>query len=523
MRFAELTELAPDTTLDADVCIVGSGPAGLTVARELAGSGLRVVLLESGLTEPDADADALNAIENIGDPRVLDQTEVRNRILGGTSHTWSGRAAVFDETDFAARSWVDGSGWPLPRDEVMRFMPRTMDHLGNRIPDNLDAAFVARATVREPALDPRDVVPYAWTTVRDDADQNTSMRFGPRAVKESMPGVTGFVGATVTRIATDDDVRRVTGVEVTGRDGRIRAVRSGSVVLAGGAIENARMLLASNRRAAAGIGNDHDQVGRHLMDHLRGPVGLFARRDHVRAQRLFGSVEMRGGGAITPGYALSPERQRAEELLNCAVWVFPRAASDDPWAALRAVRRAPGDAARSIAKHPLLLVGGAVPMLVQHRLPPRLLDALELHVIVEQLPDPSNRVTLAERTDAYGVPLSRIDWHVAPQERRTVRRTAELVVAGLRAAAAPAPALLPWVEDDALPFGLPDVAHPAGSTRMSAQPADGVVDTDCMVHGVDGLFVAGSSVFPTSGHANPTQMIVALAVRLADHLKARAA
>jgi choline dehydrogenase-like flavoprotein len=117
--------------------------------------------------------------------------------------------------------------------------------------------------------------------------------------------------------------------------------------------------------------------------------------------------------------------------------------------------------------------------------------------------------------------LPRVDWRSHSDESRTMRRMAELAVQELPKAGLPAPRLEEWVQDGAeIPSTFVDVAHPTGTTRMSDEPGHGVVDANCEVHGVSGLFVQGSSVFPTAGHCNPTQMIVALAVRLADHIKA---
>ena len=145
---------------------------------------------------------------------------------------------------------------------------------------------------------------------------------------------------------------------------------------------------------------------------------------------------------------------------------------------------------------------------------------LRLSCAVEQRPDPASRVTLADRVDRFGMPLSRIDWRIDSQEQHTVRRTAELVGEGLQRLGLDGLALDEWVRDGAgFPPTFADAAHPTGTTRMADEPRQGVVDRQGQVHGVQGLYVAGSSTFPTSGHANPTLMIVALAIRMADHLK----
>jgi choline dehydrogenase-like flavoprotein len=169
-----------------------------------------------------------------------------------------------------------------------------------------------------------------------------------------------------------------------------------------------------------------------------------------------------------------------------------------------------------------MLVKGAFDLAVRKRGLARRLKAIFLSCMTEQVPDPDSRITLSNRKDRFGMPLSRIAWKVNEAEERSIRRTAELVASEVTRLGYAPPKLYAWVTDkDPLPQDFIDIGHPTGATRMSNDPAKGVVDAHCQVHGVDGLFVVGSSVFPTAGHANPTQMIVALAIRAADMLKAR--
>ncbi|HYS83755.1 MAG TPA: GMC family oxidoreductase, partial [Bradyrhizobium sp.] len=223
----------------------------------------------------------------------------------------------------------------------------------------------------------------------------------------------------------------------------------------------------------------------------------------------------------------SPEYQRAENLLNGAVFTeeYEFIAPDDPWIAMKRLLRGKPLALRDAVNvgSNLHLVGqGLFQYLVEKSSLPRKLEKLELRCIVEQRPDPSSRVTLSTRTDRFGVPLSRIDWKINEQEQRTIKAIATVLKTEFERLQIEPPLLEGWItENHDLPEYFQDIAHPTGTTRMSADPASGVVDAHCQVHGVHGLFVAGSSVFPTSGHANPTQMIVALAIRLADTLKNR--
>lgn len=515
MRIDQLSEVR-DESLSADLVIIGSGPAGLTIARELRGSGVGVLLLERGGL--DVDDSVQIEIESVGAPRVMDQRLVRNHVLGGTSATWSGRAVQLDDIDFAERSWVPGSGWPIGRADLAPYFTRAAEHIGAAVPDNTDPAFVARVTEDLPATDSALLRPYAWVLSQDASNPADSMRFGPRARAEPLDGVRAVLGATAVEILVNPEGDAVVGVLVAGRDGVRRTVRSDRVVLAAGGIETPRLLLASRATTPHGLGNRFDLVGRYLMDHLRGPVGFADPRDHAALQRRFGDRYIAEGGRATPGWALAPAVQERESLTNCAAWLFPLISPADPFTAVRAARRSPGRAAVAALRHPVMLGRGLARMRIERSAPARRLDRLELHVIVEQAPDPNSRVQLADRVDSLGVPLTRIDWRIGEQEVRTARRMARLTADAVQRAGHRPIRMLPLVEEGA-PFDLPDVAHPIGATRMARTPEHGVVDAQCAVYGVRGLWIAGSSVFPTGAHANPTSAIVAIAVRLADELK----
>lgn len=532
MLVRDYQNISADEDLGTDICIVGSGPAGATLVRELAGSGLRVLLLEGGGLEGQADADALSEIENIGAPRVLDQSIMRPRVLGGASALWTGRCAPFDEIDFERRPWVPHSGWPIALKDLAPFLDRTVTHLGLGIGSGFTEAGPPSPSNRAaspPAVDTSILRPFYWQFSRDARRRFDSMRFGPRLLTEAADNVRVVTGATVVHVNTNDTASAAQSVEVAGLNGERRTIAAPVVVLCAGGIENARLLLASNRTAAAGLGNGHDTVGRFLMDHPRGGVASF---DHGRPAAVNPYLAMhlmptrRGTFLFCKGLRLSPEVQEREGLLNCAVWLSEMVMDDDPWSAVKRLLRGRGklrEDSAAIAANLGFFARGLYQGVVKRDVIPRKLSGLELNCTVEQRPDPDSRVTLSTRVDRNGTPLSRVDWRVNEQEQHTVRRTAELVTRELTRLGVPPPVLDEWVRDRSpFPPSFQDVAHHIGTTRMSARPKDGVVDTDCQVHGVQGLYVAGSSVFPTAGHANPTQMIVALAVRLADTLKRRA-
>ncbi|WP_162958276.1 GMC oxidoreductase [Nocardia yunnanensis] len=527
MRIADLRAVR-DTDLTADVCVIGSGPAGLTIATELAGSALRVLVLESGGLELTPESDELDDVENVGAARAQPYRNARNRILGGSSHTWSGRCAPLDELDFATRSWVPFSGWPIGFAEVEPYWERAAEYLGL----GYGAGFtgdrfweLADRTPPRPELDRRWLRPYFWQISKDPADPFDSKRFGAHAADISADNVRILLHATVSHIDTDPEGVRVEALRILDADGNERVVRARRIVLAAGGIENARLLLASNRIVRAGVGNRHDTVGRFLLDHRCGVVGALDPHTSAGLRDRFGKyvVKTRGGKhTFLHGLALSPEIQADEGLLNCALWIQEVPSEDDPWESVKNLLRGHVTMhdARTVASHPGLLLSGAKRRLIDHTGLPRKLEHVELRCMVEQTPDPASRITLSDRLDHLGMHRARIDWKVSDQEDRTVRRAAAMVAGEFARLGHTPPALDAWVrETSTAPAQLTDWAHPTGATRMSADARTGVVDADCRVHGMTNLYLAGSSVFPTNGHANPTLTIVALAIRLADALR----
>jgi choline dehydrogenase-like flavoprotein len=527
LRIDDLRSVSDDE-LSADLCIVGSGPAGLNLAAELAGTPLRVLVLESGGLELSDEVDALADIDNVGARRAQSNRVSGDRILGGASHTWSGRCGLLDQLDFSDRPWVPNSGWPIGADELAPFLDRAAEHIGIGYGSGFtDDAFWRLAGRPQPtdSLDPARLRPYFWQISRDPVDPFDCKRFGAHVKGLVAPNIRVVLNATVTHIDTDPDGARVDSVQVAGTAPQPRTVRAATFVLAAGGIGNPRLLLASRRVRPEGIGNRHDLVGRFLMDHRCGAVGALDPSVADTALERFGKYVVRtphGKHTFLHGVALSPDIQEAEGLLNCALWLQEVPAEDDPWDSVKQLLRGRGtrrDAKVALANSGLLL-SGARRRLIQHIGLPHRLDRIELRCMVEQSPNPDSRVMLADRADRLGMPLARIDWRVNAQEDTTVRRAAALAIGEFARLGFPSPALYDWArEGSTLPLQLTDWAHPTGTTRMSVDARDGVVDIDCRVHGVDNLFIAGSSVFPTTGHANPTLTIVALAVRLADTLR----
>jgi choline dehydrogenase-like flavoprotein len=531
MTIHDFRNLEPGTALDADLCIVGSGPAGWTIAEELRGTGVSVLVLESGgvlesgVHDREADLEELNEIDDVGVPLF---NTGRRRTLGGTPESipWGGRCIAFDPIDYRARPWVPWSGWPIGEHEVTPYLDRASRHLGAGpyLPGGPVPCGVAK-----PAVDPDKLSNVCWAFGRDPDGE--TLRYGRLFRQRRHPNIRVLVHATVTHLNTNTVGNRIESVEIGHSDRQRATVTARAVVLCTGGVENPRLLLASNRVAPGGLGNANDLVGRFLMDHPRDlNMAVTLHRRHAPVlRRLFGPY-LSGNGEerrqFAGGFALSESIQQGEELLNAAAWPVEQVSEqDDPFFAAQRMKRAGAVNVRDlrrIAASPRLFLHSVGTWARRDRPFRYKVDGIGFFIASEQRPDPDSRITLTDRLDRLGLPVLRTNWRISAQDRETQAVLAKVIAAEFRRLGLPEARPADWVlhgrHEEAR---LSDGCHPTGTTRMSDDPGTGVVDPDGQVHGVDGLFIAGSSVFPTAGHANPTLMIVAMAVRLAEHLRTR--
>ena len=578
MDIADLAGFDAGSCFETDLVVIGGGPAGLTVAREFIGTSPRVLVLESGELEQTSGHAALAELESIGEPKTDQQIRKRTvshgesasnwsheiqpfglrcRALGGSTHAWAGKSAAFDAIDFDERPWVAFSGWPICRASLDGYLDRAAEvlNLGPNVYDDRlwDLIGIRRP---EPSFDQDGLRSFFWQFARSRLDPLDIMRFGREFVTLKAENVRVLLNATVTGIELTPDGRSFQGLEMSTVTGVRHRVKARSAVLAASAIENARLLLASNRVHHGGIGNTYDLVGRFLMDHAVSRIAAFRREDISRVLKRFGFYGVRHDGRTQMymhGLALTPDIQEREQLLNAAIYFMPQRSPDDPWDALKRLLRRnseqPLQDIRSLMTGAgLLATGSGTKLLTSNVMPdhvrkfivetairyfpnfvveefqdrgvPHKLTEIAIDAISEQRPDRESRITLSERIDSLGVPIARADWRINDDERRTILRIAQIAQTALTHGGLPTPILDPWVADQRIGEGvIIDFGHTLGTTRMSNDPKSGVVDADCRVHDVRGLYVAGGSVFPTSGHANPTLMILALAIRLADRIK----
>jgi choline dehydrogenase-like flavoprotein len=519
IRYAQ--EIATGAVLDVDICIVGGGPVGIVLARELSGSGAKVTVIENGGRTATRRTQALLAGESVGYPypRLAGST---TSALGGNSDRWGQGSDAFwharplDRIDFEKRAGVPRSGWPFGREVLAPYFGRTEQRFGLRSFEISDADRDPDAATSLPIRPGRFVV--------------RELRHGrvifDRELEQlaAAPDIDVILGAHADQICADEHADdRVEGVRLKAEGGRTFRVRAGRVVLASGGIGNARLLLLGNDRHPTGIGNEHDLVGRFFMEHTAVRSGVIFPRDRELLEGSLMTVHDVAGGRSRSVLAPSDEVLRSEALPNVYLHLEAR-----PRAFIATGVRSAAELVRALSCQPrvpgltrrIARVGADLPAVVRTALAGR--RAAENEVVVvraqgEQVPNPDSRVTLSQATNAYGIPHARLDWRVTDGDLATIRRAQAALGEELRLADV---GRLESVLEDERPKALVSGhCHHLGTTRMHEDPGQGVVDPNARVHGTTNLYVAGGSIFPTVGAANPTFTIIALAIRLADHLR----
>jgi hypothetical protein len=523
MTLRTATALAPGSTVEAEVGVVGGGPAGLAVALALAEAGVAVALLEAGGLGVADGGEERDTLE-LAHAGVA--TFRREQRFGGTS--WYGRCVTLDAIDFEARAGGSGSEWPFARREIESRYAAAARWLGLARPQALAADFWREEAAFE-LLDGGGLAPrvHLLSPAKDLG------RFHRRRVAGS-PRLDAILGATLVGIDLAPAGQRVERIRFAGADGGERAVVARQWVLACGGLENARQLLLLEEERPGSLGVSAAQVGRGFFDHPRCEGLARLRLDPAapgyRAiyRRLVEGPSRRARCRMQLAVGIDEARQRDGRLLDPCGFFYPAsepclAELGQAAAALRSGLLRAGEAGanlrrgvRLLAALPLVVAAGAARV----RQRPFRLDHLVLVEQLEQPLDERNRLTLAATRDRFGRRKLRVAWSVGEETVRSHRRFHQLLAA--RVEASGAGRLESRLLDDpecAPAYG--DGAHPMGATRLSAEPARGVADADGRVHALDNLFLAGSSLFPRCGHANPTLTLVALALRLADHLKSR--
>lgn len=504
----DASSLPQDHCIETDVCIVGSGTAGLTLAREFTGKNFRVCLLESGGQEPDRETQALYWGENVGLPYFSLDT-ARARYFGGSTNRWhvvlgnnvlGARMRPLDPIDFEEREGIPYSGWPFDWEHINPFYDRAQSlcQIGPPTYEVDDWA------------DPEKSPPLPFigdrvkTVIFKIGSRDPFIRDYSEQVK-SAPNIDVYLHANVLEIETDDMAETVTRLSVASLGGARFWVSARLFILATGGIEVPRLLLLSNKIQKTGLGNQNDLVGRFFMEHVHFRSGIFVPSDPdiFTSTGLYNEAHKTKNVSILGKLSLAAEVLRQEKLANYSAQLMPRTM-------LSAVLY------RNVGSNRIGIFCGKLKKKGSRILKKKIKGFVLAHM-TEQVPNPNSRVMLAAERDSFGQNRVHLDWQLSPVDIRSTIRAQEIIDEEIRRAGLGR--LHIQMKDDAPPPGLGGGYHHMGTTRMHVDPQKGVVDENCRVHGISNLFVAGPSVFPTGGYANPVLTILALAIRLADYVE----
>jgi choline dehydrogenase-like flavoprotein len=478
-----------------DVCILGAGAAGIALAKSLNGSKLSVALVESGQFEQKSEIQKLNeGLSTFPDGKTNAEylLQSRQRCFGGSTATWAGHCHPFMENDFSERGWVPSSGWPIKKELLDDYYSAAA-----RLVEINDFPSESEEILKTPNMDRKGQGNFFSSVVFQTSPPT---RFGVKYRKEILgsKNIRLFLDCSADEIVTSENGKEVTAVNIVTTSKKRFQVKAKKVILALGGIENARLLLASRSSTKQGLGNDNDLVGRYFMEHLFGIAG-FALINKEAPFSIANNSFVKRFKNPKVHLVLNSEQQKKHSALACGFYF--ETAKEPGLFAERAIK-----ANHEAAVSKLALQSGI-----------RNLDLRKVIYFLEQAPNPESRVRLSMEKNILGQYKPKLEWKISDMEEKSLRVATELL--GREMGASAGGRLR--VDESSWYLKRGWAAHHMGTTRMHSNSKKGVVNADCRVHGIENLFIAGSSVFPTGGAANPTLTIIALALRLADHIKAQ--
>lgn len=548
--------ILPDTFLEADLCIAGGGAAAISIALEYMKSGRSVIIVPGG--GPNQTSGGIDLYRGKVSPAESHEPleENRLRMWGGTTTVWGGRCVPFDAVDFEKRPWMPSSGWPIGLGELSEYIGKA-NALSEAGVADFDARSVFPGTQAEilKSFDNEDIV--SWPMERWSIPTDYSKRYRPDL--EAAANVRVLLYAHVIHIQMDADGATVRHIKAACAPDRVFQINAKNFVLACGALENARLLLASNDVLPAGIGNGRDLVGRFYQSHRFGVCGCVELNDPSK-NFIYEFEKDHEGVYCRRRFWLTPQAQEKYQVGNVVGFFFRTVSGSSEHRnamvsivllvklLLGGARKGPRrlfhilkDQRRELISHLMVVlkdgpsIFGQVAAVAYTRyfqkrrlpmvLPPKKNNRFPLFFQTEHAPLAESRVLLdSSSVDEFGMPRLEVKIQFSEIDYRTIITFVTLFKERLESSGL---GKFHLADKDKEFLAHPERqefnsnSHNIGTTRMSETPEAGVVDANCRVHGVDNLYIAGSSVFPTSSHANPTLMIIALAIRLANHLNAK--
>lgn len=500
-------ELENNSIIEGDICIVGAGAAGISMALDWMDTPYKVILLEGGGFEYDEKVQELYAGKTTGQ-KYFPLKSARLHYFGGTTGHWAGMCSPLDPVDFKKRDWVPNSGWPITKKDLDPFYAKANKTL-QLGPYNYEYDYWKdQAPNMSPLPLDKNVI---WTKMW----QLNMARYGKlyRKTIVEAKNIHLYTYANAVDIKAGENLTHVKEIVVKNHEGKTHSVKAKHFVMACGTIQNARLLLASNSQAPKGLGNDNDLVGRYFQEHLEVacaelwlakpfPTDLYSWHPQIKTYAEMAIKEevqtkeeiLNGTVSLAPLSVAKHKRPRMETWQNSD----PRKSADNMFAnwneAAEKGKKEKGNVER----------------------------AYQLSIRIEQAPNPNSRVTLGKEKDELGVQRANLHWQLTALDKYSVRKIHQILGQQVGIAGIGRVKLYEFLRDendDTFPDSTNGGWHHMGTTRMADDPKKGVVDSNCQVHGISNLFIAGAACYPTSGAPNPTLTLTALSLRLSDYLK----
>jgi hypothetical protein len=472
-----------DTNKRFDVCIFGSGPAGITLALQLAEKGIKVGLFEAGSKNFTTESNNIYQTISVGLQGWFDL--MRQRFFGGTSNHWLGRCRPFEASDFVRPPLTDLPGWPITIDEIAPYQDKAMDIL------NLDKEIGFRAFHEGT----KDELFAPDVGLFSDPITRFSEKYGNQ-IKESK-NIELYLNANLCDLTLNETLSAIASAKLQGYDGKTSLVQANRFVMAMGGIENARILLNCDSQVANGIGNQSGLLGRCFMEHPNIIIGQYVLNEGTAVKDERTNFEF-----------YSADKLVSEQRLTKGNFTFQTVAETVSYGRTAEIKNFFKNLSCSLG------VEEKVQFISNFDCPGSGIIWTEF----EQLPSKNSRVYLSDEKDTLGLRKAIVDWNMTEIDTDSYRRSAIQLAKSFSDSGLGKIRLKSYILDKDADLPINQHAHHMGTTRMAANESEGVVDANCKVFGVDNLYVAGSSVFSTGGCGNPTLPIVKFALRLADHL-----
>lgn len=495
--------LDANSVLESTVCIIGAGPAGIALALEFEKKRIPCLLLESGSEKSDAKTQDLYSGQFSGEFPPLEKsylTGMRLRMLGGSTNHWAGYCRPLDTFDLDARSWVPESGWPITYADLVPYYRQACPYV--EIPE-LSFADVEKEWASPPDL-PFKVNPDETADFRVTPFHfSKPTRFGQHYFKalDESKSIHLVKNANAVELIASSDGKRIDKVDCRTFPDKPFTARAKFVVVACGGIESTRLLLLSNKKHSAGIGNGGGHLGKYFMEHPHFVGGhAFMWRGVKTLTWLQEHIPIEGGARGRAVFTTTKRFQEANRSVGFS-------------AELREVPK--------LDERATPLIKGLIENsygLTHAGLRPKDVSLWNLWCKTEQVPNPLSRLSLSEQKDVFGKPRIHLNWVLADIDRESVRKSL-LAFAKAVGTWSLGRVRLNIAADLKMPTNTLGGAHHIGTTRMGTDEKDGVVDKDLKVFSTENLYVASSSTFRTGGYTNPTLTILALVIRLSEHLQ----